>query len=195
MTLKPRIILISGVISLAVLITCIIWTKLPSGNNQPQVETVIELPTQSVEEVLARRSPRVARYTRDTSNHVKNERASSNDHHRGGGAKTETHDHPHTTTTEQGGTTSTPHHHAGEEVLQQIEELEQQYQHVIIEYTQMLNDLGMDGDTLVADAADFAEQIQADFSAMSPDEAVEAISNLQAFYRQYGIDASILRSD
>ena len=95
MTLKqPRIILISGVISLTVLITCIVWTKLPSGNNQQQVDTVIELPTQTVEEVLASRSPRVARYIRDTSNHGKSEKAPSNNHRTRGG-KTETHA-PHT---------------------------------------------------------------------------------------------------
>ncbi|MDE0185834.1 MAG: hypothetical protein OXP71_10345 [Candidatus Poribacteria bacterium] len=70
--LKPRIILIAAIISSLAVLMSLIWTKLPSGNNQPQIETVIELPTKTVEEVLASPSPspRVARYIRDTSNHV-----------------------------------------------------------------------------------------------------------------------------
>lgn len=186
MTLKkPRIILISGVISLTVLITCIVWTKLPSGNSQQQVDTVIELPTQTVEEVLASPSLRVARYIRDTSNHGKNEKAPSNNHRTRGG-KTETHA-PHTVPDAQGVATPNAHHDEAEhqQDIEQFQEIERHFQENMAFYTQMLNDLG-------ADAIRVNEQIRADLSAMSPDEILEAASDLKAFYSQYGLDTSAL---
>lgn len=196
MTLKPRFILISGVISLTVLITCIIWTKLPSGNNQQQVETVIELPTQTVEEVLANPSPRVARYiereiyTRDTSNHVKNQKASSNSDHRNRGGKAAMNVYPHTSTAAKAATTPNPHHDEIQhhQELIPLEEIERHSQETIAFYTQALNDFGPEGAKILA----VIEQIQADLAAMSRDEILEAASNLKAFYSQYGLDTSPL---
>ena len=190
MTLKPRIMVISGIISLAVLITCIVWTKLPLGNKQQQVETVIELPTQSVAEVLASRSPRVARSMRDTSDHVKNETAPSNNYRQTGHGKTETHGRPHTAPAAQGATTPNPHHDEiqHQQELEPLEEIERHFQETLAFYTQVLNDFGPEGAKTIA----VVEQIQADLSAMSPDEILEAASDLKAFYSQYGLDTSAL---
>ena len=55
-------------------------------------------------------------------------------------------------------------------------------------YTQVLNDFGPEGAKTIA----VVEQIQADLSAMSPDEILEAASDLKAFYSQYGLDTSAL---
>ncbi|MDE0185833.1 MAG: hypothetical protein OXP71_10340 [Candidatus Poribacteria bacterium] len=86
---------------------------------------------------------------------------------------------------------STPNPHQDEIVRQEYQDFErhfQETQETLAFYTQKLEDFGVDGENVI----EVVEQIQADLAAMSPDEILEVVSDLKAFYSQYGLDTSPL---